>query len=92
MKQPKPAEAKQPDKPQLEPSISITKDEIKAIREIARGLNILNEVASEDGEIVITSFWWLIDKICEPAWTLGFDTLKDRWDKEHPDDKFQAFD
>jgi hypothetical protein len=56
------------------------------------GLNILEAVASEGVEIDVSTFWWPIHKIMEPAWTLGFDTLADRWDEQHPENKLGSLD
>jgi hypothetical protein len=87
MKQPKPAKAQT-----SEPTIPITKEEIKAIRDIARGLNILETVAEESCDIQIQTFWWLISKVSEPAWMLGFETLSDRWEAAYPKDKILILD
>ncbi len=77
---------------ETEPTIPITKAEIKRIREIARGIDILEVVSSENTQIEIGTFWWLIDKMSKYSWTLGFETLADRWEKQYPNDKFGALD
>ena len=80
----------EPQAPETELSIPIRKSEFLALRDSARGVELLAEIGRAAGDVNLSQVLWILDKVTGPLWDLAFDELQDRWNAEHPDSRMDG--
>jgi hypothetical protein len=66
-------------------SISISRDELFRLHDIADGLRLLRDITEEAPELQLIQAEILIKKTSRCAWNLIHEELDSRWQESHPD-------
>jgi hypothetical protein len=66
-------------------TISISRDELFRLHDIADGLRLLRDISEEAPEMQLIQAEILIKKISHCAWNFVHEVLDDRWQIIHPD-------
>jgi hypothetical protein len=66
-------------------TISISRNELFRLHDIADGLRLLRDIAQEAPELQLIQAEILINKTSRCAWNFVHEVLDDRWQKLHPD-------
>jgi hypothetical protein len=66
-------------------SISISREELFRLHDIADGLRLLRDIADQAPEMQLVQAELLIKKTSRCAWNLIHEELDSRWQESHPD-------
>jgi hypothetical protein len=66
-------------------TISISREELFKLHNIAAGIQLLREITKEAPEMQLIQVELLTNKTAHCAWTLIHEELDSRWQERHPD-------